>query len=153
MQVVGCLTLYLFCIFCFHCVVLCTVCVSMCTVLLPPGVNPIAVNEYITHTQTHIYIYIYTHIYIYIFVAIRKLECTTYLRSVDPTEKINVESEIWTLRNTICFGTVMEQYFDFLSLQAYEHIRSLEFRSSEFQLNRRNSIQNYNDTRLFKKIR
>jgi hypothetical protein len=31
----------------FHCVVVCTVCVSMCTVLLPPGVNPIAVNKYI----------------------------------------------------------------------------------------------------------
>ena len=29
------------------CVVLCTVCVWMCTVLLPPGVNPIAVNNYI----------------------------------------------------------------------------------------------------------
>ena len=29
----------------FHCAVLCTVCVSMCTVLLPPGVNPIPVNN------------------------------------------------------------------------------------------------------------
>jgi hypothetical protein len=29
-----------------HCVVLCIVCVQMCTVLLPPGVNPIAVNKY-----------------------------------------------------------------------------------------------------------
>jgi hypothetical protein len=28
-----------------QCVVLCIVCVSMCTVLLPPGVNPIAVNK------------------------------------------------------------------------------------------------------------
>ena len=27
--------------------VLCTVCVYMCAVLLPPGVNPIAVNKYI----------------------------------------------------------------------------------------------------------
>jgi len=35
-----------------NCVVLCTVCVWMCTVLLPPGVNPIAVNKYI-------YIYLY----------------------------------------------------------------------------------------------
>jgi len=34
------------CIFCI-CVVLCIVCVQMCTVLLPPGVNPIAVNKYI----------------------------------------------------------------------------------------------------------
>jgi hypothetical protein len=33
----------------FHCVVLCIVCVSMCTVLLPPGVNPIAVNEYVVY--------------------------------------------------------------------------------------------------------
>jgi len=32
----------------FHCAVLCIVCVWMCTVLLPPGVNPIAVNKYIT---------------------------------------------------------------------------------------------------------
>ena len=31
----------------FHCVVLCIICVQMCTVLLPPGVNPIAVKEYI----------------------------------------------------------------------------------------------------------
>jgi hypothetical protein len=31
----------------FHYVVLCIVCVYMCTVLLPPGVNPIAVNKYI----------------------------------------------------------------------------------------------------------
>ena len=30
----------------FHCVVVCIVCVSMCTVLLPPGVNPNAVNKY-----------------------------------------------------------------------------------------------------------
>ena len=30
----------------FHYVVLCIVCVKMCTVLLPPGVNPIAVNKY-----------------------------------------------------------------------------------------------------------
>ena len=37
----------LFCRFCFHCVVLSIVCVQMCTVLLPPGVNPIAVNKYI----------------------------------------------------------------------------------------------------------
>ena len=31
----------------FHCVVLCTVCVYMCTLLLPPGVNLIAVIKYI----------------------------------------------------------------------------------------------------------
>jgi hypothetical protein len=30
----------------FHCVVLCTACVKMCIVLLPLGVNPIAVNKY-----------------------------------------------------------------------------------------------------------
>ena len=29
----------------FHCVVLCIVCVLMCTVLLPPDVNPFAVNK------------------------------------------------------------------------------------------------------------
>ena len=34
----------LFCIFCFHCVVLC-VCVFVCTVLMPPGINPLAVNK------------------------------------------------------------------------------------------------------------
>jgi hypothetical protein len=33
----------------FHCVVLCIVCVYMCTVLLPPSVNPIAVNKYIIY--------------------------------------------------------------------------------------------------------
>jgi hypothetical protein len=38
----------LFRIFCFHCVVLCIVCMYMCAVLLPPGVNPIAVNKYIS---------------------------------------------------------------------------------------------------------
>jgi hypothetical protein len=31
----------------FHCVVLFTVCVYMCNVLLPPGVNPLAVKKYI----------------------------------------------------------------------------------------------------------
>ena len=31
----------------FHCVVLCIVSVQMCTVLLPPGVNSIAVNKYV----------------------------------------------------------------------------------------------------------
>jgi len=33
----------------FHCVVLCIVCVLMCTVLLPPSVNPVAVNKYIKY--------------------------------------------------------------------------------------------------------
>jgi hypothetical protein len=43
--------MYSYCCICsvldilFHFVVLCTVCVQMCTVLLPPGVNPIAVNK------------------------------------------------------------------------------------------------------------
>jgi len=37
---------YIACILC-HCVVLCTVCVYMCTVLLPPGVNPTALDRYI----------------------------------------------------------------------------------------------------------
>jgi hypothetical protein len=31
----------------FHCVVLCIVFLYKCTVLMPPGVNPIAVNEYV----------------------------------------------------------------------------------------------------------
>ena len=35
-----------FCVFWFI-VVLCMVCISMCTVLLPRGVNPIAVNKYV----------------------------------------------------------------------------------------------------------
>ena len=34
------------CIVCVDCVVLCIVCVQMSTVLLPPSVNPIAVNKY-----------------------------------------------------------------------------------------------------------
>ena len=39
----------------FYCVVPCVVCVYMCTVLLPPGVNPIAVSRYISNllTMTH----------------------------------------------------------------------------------------------------
>ena len=38
----------------FHCVVLCIVCVSLCTLLLPPGVNPIAVDRYIIlHNVLH----------------------------------------------------------------------------------------------------
>ena len=47
--------MYSFCYICsvlcilFHFVVLCTVCVYMCSVLLPPGVNPIAVNKYISY--------------------------------------------------------------------------------------------------------
>jgi hypothetical protein len=50
-----CLVLYIMCSYCyvcsvlyilFHFVVLCIVCVSMRSVLLPPGVNPITVNEY-----------------------------------------------------------------------------------------------------------
>jgi len=32
-----------------NCVILCIVCVYMCTVLLPPGVNPIAVNKYLSY--------------------------------------------------------------------------------------------------------
>ena len=36
-------------LFCVDCVVLCTVCVSMCTVLLPPGVDPIAVKYIISY--------------------------------------------------------------------------------------------------------
>ena len=35
----------------FHCVVLCIVFMQMSTLLLPPGVNPIAVNEYIIYLQ------------------------------------------------------------------------------------------------------
>jgi hypothetical protein len=33
----------------YYCVVLCTVCVEMRTVLLPPGVNPTAVNKHFTY--------------------------------------------------------------------------------------------------------
>ena len=36
----------------------------MCTVLLPPGVNPIAVSKYI-----YIYIYIHIHVYIYVYMS------------------------------------------------------------------------------------
>ena len=45
------LLLCMFCTFCFRCIVLCIVCVYMCTVLLPPGVNPIAV---LTNISYHI---------------------------------------------------------------------------------------------------
>jgi len=47
--------MYTYCYMCsvlctlFHCVVLFIVCVQMCTVLLPLGVNPIAVNKYIIY--------------------------------------------------------------------------------------------------------
>ena len=47
--------MYTYCYVCsvlgivFHCVVLCIVCVQMCTVLLPPGVNQIPVNKYISY--------------------------------------------------------------------------------------------------------
>jgi hypothetical protein len=37
----------------FHCALLCIVCVQVCFVILPPGVNPIAVNE-IYHIIYHI---------------------------------------------------------------------------------------------------
>jgi len=46
--VVICIVLLLFVLFYVFCifVVLCTVCVKMCTVLLPLGVNPLAVDTY-----------------------------------------------------------------------------------------------------------
>jgi len=47
-QLVNCVAV---CTVCVSGVVLCTVCVYMCTVLLPPGVNPIAVNKYIIKTE------------------------------------------------------------------------------------------------------
>jgi hypothetical protein len=34
-----------------NCVIVCIICVSMCTVLLPLGVNPIAVNKYIKNIK------------------------------------------------------------------------------------------------------
>jgi len=43
---VNCVVL---CIVCVDCVVLCIVCVLLCTVLLPPGVNPIAVKYIISY--------------------------------------------------------------------------------------------------------
>jgi hypothetical protein len=66
---------YFYCYICsvlcilFHCVVLCIYCVQMCTGLLPPGVNPTAVNEiyHIKHCMC-VCIYIYIHIYIYIYI-------------------------------------------------------------------------------------
>jgi len=48
----------------FRYVVLCIVCVQMCTVLLPPGVNPIAVNKYINQYQSLYSYYIILHVYI-----------------------------------------------------------------------------------------
>jgi hypothetical protein len=53
--------IYSYCYMCsvlyilFHCVVLCFVCVQMCTVLLPPGVNPIAVNKHIILYRMKVY--------------------------------------------------------------------------------------------------
>ena len=70
--------------YCLFCVVLCTICVEMCSILLPPAVNPIAVDKYISYHIIHIKSYImyriisYTvsyhiyrvsnHIYIYIYI-------------------------------------------------------------------------------------
>ena len=57
----------------FYCIVLCIVCVSMCTVLLPPGVNPIAVNKYIVyHIMYHI---IYLSIYLVTVIVSPALVC------------------------------------------------------------------------------
>jgi hypothetical protein len=44
-----CILIFTYVLFCvlFHCVVLCIVCVSMYTVLLPPGVSPLHLTEYI----------------------------------------------------------------------------------------------------------
>ena len=62
--------MYSFCYVCsvlcilFRYVVLCIVCVQMCTVLLPPGVNPIAVNKYINQYQSLYSYYIILHVYI-----------------------------------------------------------------------------------------
>ena len=57
----------------------------MCTVLLPPGVNPIAVNKYIsyhiishTHTHTHTYIYTHTHTYIYTLIRLYRNSPSLY---------------------------------------------------------------------------
>ena len=60
------ITCYLCCSV-FICVVLCTVCVQTCTVLLPPGVNPIAVNKYIVscHIIYHVISYIISYIISY----------------------------------------------------------------------------------------
>jgi hypothetical protein len=38
----------------FHCVLLCTIFMQMCAVLLPPGVNPVAVNEIYHHIISYI---------------------------------------------------------------------------------------------------
>jgi len=46
-----CYVCFVLCIL-FLCIVICIFCVSMCTVLLPPGVNPVAVNKYITINQS-----------------------------------------------------------------------------------------------------
>ena len=47
--VVNCVVvLFCYCVVVNY-VVLCIVCVYMCTVLLPPGVNPFAVNKYIMY--------------------------------------------------------------------------------------------------------
>ena len=73
----------------FHCVVLCIVCVYMCTVLMPPGVNPIAVNKYIV--SYHIMSCINYHIISYLLSVLHlplSLTCSvSYWATVMETNK------------------------------------------------------------------
>ena len=45
----------------FHCIVLCIVCMQMYNVLLPPGVNPVAVNKIYRIISYHTITYIISH--------------------------------------------------------------------------------------------
>jgi len=60
--------------YCYVCSVLCILfhCVVLCTVLLPPGVNPTAVNKYIT---SYIIIIFVINIYKYFHTLLRCGEC------------------------------------------------------------------------------
>jgi len=54
----------------FYCVVLCIVCCKMCTALLPPGVNPIAINKIYSWFQTFA---VYWMLYAFFWVIRRRL--------------------------------------------------------------------------------
>ena len=80
--VVICVVLYIVCI----CAVLCIVCVYICTVLLPPGVNPIAVDKYHIISSYHIISYhIISYHIIYRIIYLRRRHSTVIPTNIKAT--------------------------------------------------------------------
>ena len=75
----------------YHCAFLCTLCVYMCIVLLPPGVNPIAVNKYIISYISYILFHIISYITSYI-IRLHK-QFTIFIRKTCVTRRYNVRHE------------------------------------------------------------